>query len=112
MGDPVCAAVPFTERASNDNLPFLKGDDRMELHAFERMAQTADSVLLPVSEPADCGLLPQPMTAFPEHTPAGMAYVPYQMWGAVYEADQGMAQGTMFPELDLPFCAAERGNWK
>lgn len=84
----------------------------MELHAFERMAQSAEAAVLPHAKETDCGLLPQPQTPFPAKTPAAMAYVPYQMWGEIYEADKGMAQGTMFPELDLPFCAAEGGSWR
>lgn len=84
----------------------------MELHAFERMAQSVDAALMPCSEALDGGLLPQPMTVFPEKTPLAMAYVPYQLWGEVYDAENGMAQGTMFPELNQPFCAAEGGNWR
>ena len=32
-----------------------------------------------------------------------MAYVPMQQWDAIYEADQAMERGTLFPDLDLPF---------
>jgi hypothetical protein len=40
---------------------------------------------------------------FPEHTPLGMAYVPFQQWEEPYEVHTGFSAGTIFPELDLPF---------
>ncbi|MBD5143540.1 MAG: spore coat associated protein CotJA [Oscillospiraceae bacterium] len=43
------------------------------------------------------------MTVFPDVTPVGMAYVPYQLWGDVYHSEKGFQQGTMFPVLDMPF---------
>lgn len=43
------------------------------------------------------------VSPFPEKTPIGMAYVPYQQWGEIYEANEGFCRGTMFPELDYPF---------
>lgn len=33
----------------------------------------------------------------------GMAYVPWQTWGNVYEPCKGFSRGTIFPELDKPF---------
>lgn len=103
----------------------------MELHAFERMAHSVDRSYAPYDShetlpqnmdcrncgndetdcpdmfPADGGLLPQPKTAFPAETPLAMAYVPYQMWDAVYDAEEGIAQGSMFPSLVKPFYGAE-----
>lgn len=81
-----------------------RSDAYMELHAFERMAHSVDPVLLRQSED-DCGneLMPQPQTRFPSDTPIGMAYVPFQQWTEVYDADKGFSRGTMFPELDMPF---------
>ena len=32
-----------------------------------------------------------------------MAYVPMQKWGQTYEPQMGLEQGTIFPELNLPF---------
>ncbi len=83
----------------------------MELHAFERMAQNAEDALY-YRQADDCGetLLPQPMTAFPEDTPPGMAYVPYQMWGDVYDADTALCKGTAFPVLDKPFSGMRGGD--
>lgn len=39
---------------------------------------------------------------FPEHTPIGMAYVPFQQWEEPYEISVGFDIGTIFPELNLP----------
>lgn len=33
-----------------------------------------------------------------------MAYVPWQHWNDTYETDMALGRGTIFPELDLPFC--------
>jgi hypothetical protein len=35
--------------------------------------------------------------------PIAMAYVPMQQWSQTYPLSQGFMQGTIFPELDLPF---------
>lgn len=35
--------------------------------------------------------------------PVGMCYVPWQMWGSVYEPCKALERGTMFPDLDKPF---------
>lgn len=35
--------------------------------------------------------------------PVGMGYVPWQQWGQTYSMEQGLKQGTIFPELDYPF---------
>ena len=39
--------------------------------------------------------------------PVAMAYVPFQQWRGTYEAEKGLDRGTIFPELDLPFCGRE-----
>lgn len=36
--------------------------------------------------------------------PLAMAYVPWQKWCALYEADRGFCRGTIFAQLDKPFC--------
>lgn len=64
----------------------------MELHAFEQLAMQME----------EAGM-PRPRSVFPAVTPPGMAYVPFQQWGKVYDADTGLQRGTMFPVLDLPF---------
>ncbi len=40
--------------------------------------------------------------------PLAMAYVPFQRFGAsIYEPYRALKRGTIFPELDLPFCGRE-----
>ena len=34
----------------------------------------------------------------------GMAYVPWQQWGELYDADCGLMQGTIFKDLNQIFC--------
>lgn len=36
--------------------------------------------------------------------PVGMAYVPSQEFGELYDAKKGLREGTMFPALNLIFC--------
>ena len=38
-----------------------------------------------------------------QNHPIAMAYVPWQQWQTTYAPERGLAQGTIFPELDLPF---------
>lgn len=40
-----------------------------------------------------------------EKLPLAMAYVPFQKWRKVFDAPTGLAHGTIFEELVLPFCA-------
>lgn len=35
--------------------------------------------------------------------PVAMAYVPWQQWQTTYAPEQGLMQGTIFPDLDLQF---------
>ncbi len=42
-----------------------------------------------------------------ENVPLGMAYVPWQTWGDVYDLNRGLHAGTIFPCLDKPFT----GRW-
>ncbi len=35
--------------------------------------------------------------------PIAMAYVPWQRWRNIYDAEKGFHRGTIFQELDLPF---------
>ena len=43
-----------------------------------------------------------------EYYPVGMGYIPWQSWKCTYDAHRGLMSGTIFPELDKPFCAAGR----
>ena len=45
----------------------------------------------------------------PDHSgvdslPLAMAYVPWQEWRSLYEVEKGFRCGTIFAELNLPFC--------
>lgn len=42
--------------------------------------------------------------------PIGMAYVPWQQWNEVFDAETALCRGTLFPELELPFTGCERRN--
>jgi hypothetical protein len=44
-----------------------------------------------------------PVTGDLSTYPIAMAYVPMQQWSQTYPLSQGFSQGTIFPELDLPF---------
>ena len=41
--------------------------------------------------------------------PVGMAYVPSQEFKKLYDANKGLMEGTMFPDLNLIFCGV-RGS--
>ena len=46
-----------------------------------------------------------PMMPWGEQEPAlAMAYILVQCWGQTYEPATALKRGTIFPELDLPFC--------
>jgi hypothetical protein len=45
-----------------------------------------------------------PMEKLGDRFPVVMAYVPWQQWGELYDADCGLMQGTIFKELNLIFC--------
>lgn len=36
--------------------------------------------------------------------PVAMAYVPWQQWGELYDAEYGLVQGTIFKDLNKIFC--------
>lgn len=40
--------------------------------------------------------------------PLGMAYVPEQHYTEMFELGRGLREGTIFPELCLPFCGKRR----
>ena len=39
-----------------------------------------------------------------QELPLAMAYVPIQGWGDTYAPARTLCRGTLFPQLDLPFC--------
>lgn len=42
------------------------------------------------------------------HMPVGMAYVPIQQWGKLYDPGTALCEGTAFPDLNLIFCGSRR----
>ena len=46
------------------------------------------------------------ITPLPDDPQVAMAYVPYQTDGSenIYNPEKGICNGTMFPELNKPFC--------
>jgi hypothetical protein len=55
---------------------------------------------------APMGLSIEDIEAFP----VAMAYVPWQYINTVYDSHKALKIGTIFPELDLPFCGVRGGN--
>ncbi len=49
-------------------------------------------------------------TPLPENPVVAMAYVPYQQQGKMYCPEQGIVSGTLFPELNKPFCCGKGGT--
>lgn len=39
-----------------------------------------------------------------DRLPLAMSYVPWQQWRNIYEPSKALWVGTIFQELDLPFC--------
>ncbi|MGI6176597.1 MAG: spore coat associated protein CotJA [Christensenellales bacterium] len=37
------------------------------------------------------------------HIPLGMAYVPFQRWEGILDAETALCKGTLFKALDLPY---------
>lgn len=54
-----------------------------------------------------CGCQQQPQNPEPCQFPVAMAYVPWQTFENTYNQCEGLMNGTIFPELNLPF---ERGR--
>ena len=48
-------------------------------------------------------LSPPDLPALPSDTVVAMAYVPFQQLRSVYNAEDGLCNGTMFPCLNKPF---------
>ncbi len=44
------------------------------------------------------------MTSFPEDYSLAMAYVPFQICEKTYDLEKAFEAGTLYPELNKPFC--------
>ncbi len=45
-----------------------------------------------------------------EHFPLAMAYVPMQQFKRIYELEEALQYGTIFPELNKPFTGGKGGR--
>lgn len=63
---------------------------------------------MPGTAECSCGRMPDVSTSREEYALA-MAYVPWQFYTNTYEPDKALDVGTIFPELDKPFLAENRG---
>ena len=51
------------------------------------------------------------LSELPENTVYAMAYVPFQQEkSSLYAPDRGFMAGTMYPDLNKPFCGAKCGD--
>lgn len=51
------------------------------------------------------------LSKLPENPVYTMAYVPFQAEDSkLYSPDHGLASGTMYPELNKPFCGGKCGD--
>lgn len=48
-------------------------------------------------------------SVFLENFPLAMAYVPIQQFETIYELDEALHNGTIFPELNKPFMCGKGG---
>lgn len=46
-----------------------------------------------------------------EHERLAIATVPVQPWGPLYDEEEALCQGTVFPQLNMPFYAAEDADF-
>lgn len=84
--------------------------DYMRRNGCSRPAQPQAPVPCtePVSEPVCCSNTNE----YDELSsmPLAMAYVPWQEWQNIYEAEKGFHCGTIFEELNMPFNGIRMGG--
>ncbi len=60
------------------------------------------------SQPVMFSTPSQPIDSCPyqgvDRLPLAMAYVPWQQWQNIYDPSKALWVGTIFQDLDLPFC--------
>ncbi len=54
---------------------------------------------VPMGRRSGVGMSSEPIDTYP----LAMAYVPWQTWGNVFDCEEALANGTIFPDLVLPF---------
>lgn len=62
----------------------------------------------PMRSECSCGGEKRSSTMGMDSFELAMAYVPWQRWNRTYDAHRALMSGTIFPELDKPFCGAGR----
>ncbi len=72
---------------------------------WQRQSANSAPMVVHMREAAEPEKPPKPFAEELDGFPVAMAYVPWQNWKTVYEMDTGFCKGTIFPALDLPFCA-------
>lgn len=50
---------------------------------------------------------PMPLTPLPDDPVPAMAYVPFQQLDRTFAPERALEAGTLFPELDKPFCGKQ-----
>jgi hypothetical protein len=50
--------------------------------------------------------------SFPRHISLAMAYVPFQRFENLYDAEKALQRGTLYKDLDLPFYGGKGGARK
>lgn len=56
------------------------------------------------------GMMPSCPEASMDTFPLAMAYVPMQHFSSVYELNEALQYGTIFPELNKPFMGSKGGG--
>ncbi|MFR2848215.1 MAG: spore coat associated protein CotJA [Hungatella hathewayi] len=64
------------------------------------MPKPCCNATMPAQTRCDC---PNTGVGGMEMYPIAMGYIPWQQWQQTCALDRGLARGTIFPELDLPF---------
>ena len=95
----------------NCNNPVNQGYRRRDMMNYGRQNQVLNdnngrsmemNCVCTVSE-RDCHKIDK-MEGLGRQFPLVMAYVPWQQWGDLYEADQALKEGTIFKDLNKIFC--------
>lgn len=93
--------MPNYRFQSQEYMNMRRGNCRMPSGAAQNSCQTAresvrqDASIVCCNDKGDYDEL--------HGMPLAMAYVPWQEWRDIYEADKGFCHGTIFKELNKPF---------
>lgn len=83
-------------------------NSQMSMHTNMPRGSASDSCPRPVMKPNnsewDCDC--KDSNPHMRHFQLGMAYVPMQDWGELYDLEEAHCQGTIFPDLNFIFCGS------